>query len=71
LRIHTFATDNSKAEELFRKAIAIDPQLEPAWTQLALLYWNRVDYGQGDYNAAMANWLDCSYQSTHRQLKRA
>jgi TolB-like protein/class 3 adenylate cyclase len=60
MRVHTFATDNSKAEELFRKAIAIDPQLEPAWAQLALLYWNRVDYGQGDPATAMAKWLDAA-----------
>jgi TolB-like protein/class 3 adenylate cyclase/Tfp pilus assembly protein PilF len=50
------ATDNAKAIELVRQALAKDSELEPAWVVLAQAYWNQYDYGWGDSKNALEQW---------------
>lgn len=63
VRLKLDRDDNFRAESILRKAVAEDPGLEPAWVQLALLYYNRIDNGWGDPSSAMDQWLEAAKTS--------
>lgn len=57
LRRHFTEVDNDKAIQTLQRAIAKEPDFEPAWVILALCYWNRVDNVWGDIPDDMDQWL--------------
>ncbi len=63
-RLKLTRDDNINAEAILRRAVKEDPGLEPAWVQLALLFYNRIDNGWGDYASAMDQWLEAAKTAT-------